>query len=85
VPVFKIGLDPVPGWCELKFVEIVELPAGATHIFERRLAKEKLIVGKGQCRIAFDGTTVVATRGPIWICRRRIRGLKSSKPRLLLR
>jgi len=63
MPVFKSGLHPAPKWCEMKFVEIIELPAGTKHIFDRRHPKEKLIVGKGQCRIAFDGKTLIADEG----------------------
>jgi mannose-6-phosphate isomerase-like protein (cupin superfamily) len=44
----------------MEFFEIVELSPGATHRFERIGQKEKLIVGKGQCRIAFAGQTVTA-------------------------
>jgi mannose-6-phosphate isomerase-like protein (cupin superfamily) len=49
-----------PAWCEMPYFEIVELPAGATHTFERQGQKEKVIVGKGKCRIAFGGKTVTA-------------------------
>ena len=63
MPVFKSGLDQAPDWCEMRFFEIIELPAGATHIFERCHPKEKLIVGLGQCRIACDGETVVVDEG----------------------
>ena len=58
MPVFRSGTGRAPGWCEMEFFEIVELAAGAAHKFERVGQKEKLIVGKGKCLIAFDGQTV---------------------------
>jgi mannose-6-phosphate isomerase-like protein (cupin superfamily) len=60
MPVFRSGKGLAPAWCELEYFEIVELPTGATHIFERLGEKEKLIVGKGECRIAFNGQTIAA-------------------------
>jgi mannose-6-phosphate isomerase-like protein (cupin superfamily) len=52
--------DQVLPWCELEFYEIVELPAGAAHVFERKGRKEKLIVGKGACRVKVGGEIVLA-------------------------
>ena len=63
MPVFKSGKGLAPEWCEMEFFEIVELPAAATHSFKRIGKKEKLIVGKGRCRIAFDGQTINADEG----------------------
>jgi len=63
MPVFKSGKGLAPEWCELEYFEIVELPAGAIHTFERIGQKEKLIVGKGQCRLAFNGQEIAADEG----------------------
>lgn len=60
MPVFKSEKGLAPPWCEMGYFEIVTLHLGATHTFERVGEKEKLIVGKGQCRIAFAGQTVTA-------------------------
>jgi mannose-6-phosphate isomerase-like protein (cupin superfamily) len=54
MPVFKSG-DPVPDWCELKFFDVVNLQPGDVHRFERKAAKEKLIVGAGRCRLSVLG------------------------------
>ena len=54
MPVFKSGKGLAPGWCEMKYFEIVRLSVGEKHKFERRGKKEKLIVGEGKCGIAFD-------------------------------
>jgi mannose-6-phosphate isomerase-like protein (cupin superfamily) len=50
MPVFRSG-GPVPAWCELTSFEIVTLKPGASHRFDRRDAREKLIAGRGACRI----------------------------------
>lgn len=63
MPVFKSGCGLAPKWCELEYFEIVELPVGATHIFSRVGEKEKLIVGRGKCPIAFDGEVAEAEEG----------------------
>ncbi len=60
MPVFRTG---APDWCEMRFFEIIDLPAGAKHIFVRSQPKEKLIIGAGQCRIAFEGKTITADEG----------------------
>lgn len=52
MPVFRSGKGLAPEWCEMEYFEIIELRTGATHVFERVGQKEKLIVGKGQCRLA---------------------------------
>ena len=51
MPVFRSEVGQAPGWCELRFFEIVEVRPGETHSFERRAAKEKVIVGRGACRV----------------------------------
>ena len=61
MPVFQNEADRP--WCELRFYEIVELSPGATHTFERRAAKEKLIVGAGKCVISYAGQKVSAEEG----------------------
>jgi len=53
MPVFRSGGGLAPDWRELEYFEIVELPVGSRHEFERVGKKEKLIVVKGRCRIAF--------------------------------
>ena len=63
MPVFVSGRGLAPSWCELEYFEIVELPAGATHTFERIGQKEKLIVGQGQCRLTSAGQTMIADEG----------------------
>jgi mannose-6-phosphate isomerase-like protein (cupin superfamily) len=61
MPVFQH--EPDRAWCELRFYEIVELPPGASHTFERRATKEKLIVGVGKCTISYAGKTLAAEEG----------------------
>jgi mannose-6-phosphate isomerase-like protein (cupin superfamily) len=60
MPVFKSGKGLAPEWCEMEYFEMLQLPTGANHTFERVGQKEKLIVGKGQCRLAFAGQTIIA-------------------------
>ena len=61
MPVFRSGEGQAPAWCELEYFEIVTLAPGETHSFARRGPREKLIVGGGACRIAFDGRSMDAT------------------------
>lgn len=63
MPVFQSDENPIPDWCELESFEIVRLPIGATHRFERRGTKEKLLVGAGACRIAWAGQEIDAVTG----------------------
>ena len=64
MPVFRSGHGLAPQWCELEFFEIVRLAVGESHEFEWIGAKEKLIVGAGDCRIASaGGVGEVATKG----------------------
>ena len=51
MPVFRSGVGQAPAWCELRQFEIVELAPGATHDFARVAPKERLIVGRGACRV----------------------------------
>jgi len=55
--------ETLPSWCELRFYEIIELPIGANHTFERREPKEKLIVGEGKCTISALGRLIEAEAG----------------------
>jgi len=55
MPVFKSGKNLAPFWCEMEYFDIVHLNPGQTHSFARVGAKEKIIVGRGRCRLAFDG------------------------------
>jgi len=41
MPVFKSGKGLAPKWRELEYFEIVELPAGGAHTFERMGRKER--------------------------------------------
>jgi mannose-6-phosphate isomerase-like protein (cupin superfamily) len=50
MPVFQSG-GPVPDWCELRSFEIITLNPGQSHRFDRREAREKLIAGRGACRV----------------------------------
>ena len=65
MPVFQSGRGQAPDWCELEFFDIVELPAGSAHTFERIGDKEKLIVGHGRCRIAAGGDPLDAEEGTV--------------------
>jgi mannose-6-phosphate isomerase-like protein (cupin superfamily) len=47
----------------MTFFEIVMLPAGAAHIFERIGQKEKMIVGKGRCNISYGSEAIMAEKG----------------------
>lgn len=64
MPVFRSGETP-PAWCGLRFFEIVRLPAGGAHTFERRARHERLVVGAGACRLEVPGQGTVegAERG----------------------
>lgn len=63
MPVFKAGPHQAPEWCELEQFDIAELKAGETHVFGRVGHREKLIVGKGRCRVAYDHHEVDAREG----------------------
>jgi mannose-6-phosphate isomerase-like protein (cupin superfamily) len=63
MPVFQAGPNQAPEWCELEQFDIVELKPGESHIFPRRGHREKLIVGKGRCRVAYDTHEVDAPQG----------------------
>lgn len=62
MPVFRSGKGLAPDWCELEYFEIVELPVGSSHEFKRVGKKEKLIVVKGGCCIAFGGGKIDASQ-----------------------
>jgi mannose-6-phosphate isomerase-like protein (cupin superfamily) len=64
MPVFRSNEAP-PGWCELRFFEIVELAPGATHAFARLAPKEKLVVGRGACRVRVRAAEHEATEKAI--------------------
>jgi mannose-6-phosphate isomerase-like protein (cupin superfamily) len=55
MPVFRAGPGQAPAWSELESFSIVRLTPGQTHGIERVGAREKLIVGRGSCRISLDG------------------------------
>ena len=58
MPVFRSG-EAAPPWCGLKFFEVVRLPAGASHTFERAGRYERLVVGAGACRLDVPGQGLV--------------------------
>ena len=60
MPVFRSGKGLAPAWCEMEFFEIVTLKEADGHVFDRIGAKEKLILAKGRCTIAWQGQRVVA-------------------------
>ena len=60
MPVFQSGPNQAPSWCEMESFDIVELTPGESHSFERLSPKEKLIVGRGKCRIRFGEEVVDA-------------------------
>ncbi len=63
MPVFTSRVGLAPDWCEMEYFEIVTLPAGTTHVFERLGRREKLIVAGGECRIGVAGSIVDAQEG----------------------
>jgi len=63
MPVFRSGSGLAPPWCELERFDIVELLPGESYAFERVGQKQKVIVGKGRCRIAVNGVSVTADEG----------------------
>ncbi len=63
MPVFKSGKGLAPVWCELEYFEIANLQSGSNHIFNRISRKEKLIVGKGKCKIRFADRTREISEG----------------------
>ena len=62
MPVFRSG-EPAPAWCELELFEIVDLPKGGRHLFDRRRRKEKLIVAQGRCTVSCAGRACEVARG----------------------
>lgn len=60
MPVFTSGEGQAPAWCELRYFDIVRLKPGQTHRYARAGRDEKLIVGRGRCRIEVAGQEVLA-------------------------
>lgn len=60
MPVFRSGEGLAPAWCEMERFETVRLKEGGTRVFERAGRKEKLVLSKGRCAIAWAGQWVVA-------------------------
>lgn len=60
MPVFTSGEGRAPAWCQMQYFDIVELQPGQQHRYERQGKKEKLIVGRGRCRVALAGREVLA-------------------------
>jgi mannose-6-phosphate isomerase-like protein (cupin superfamily) len=63
MPVLKKRTKAMPTWCELEYFDIIELPSGATYTLPRAGQKQKLIVGKGRCRLALDGESKLVETG----------------------
>jgi len=63
MPVFKSGAGQAPAWCEMRRFDIVELPTGGKRGFERECPREKLIVGRGRCQLAFAGQEMLVEEG----------------------
>ena len=60
MPVFTSAKGQAPAWCEMKYFDIVRLGPGQTHSYERIGLREKLILGRGRCRIWVAGREVLA-------------------------
>jgi mannose-6-phosphate isomerase-like protein (cupin superfamily) len=60
LPLFQSGQGQAPVWGELNDFEIVRLAKGENHTFERKDAKEKLIVAGGSCCVMFAGNKIFA-------------------------
>ncbi len=63
MPVFKAGPNQAPEWAEMEQFDIVELKPGETHVFPRIGQREKLIVGKGWCHVAWGVDETNAREG----------------------
>ena len=63
MPVFRSGKGLAPAWCEMEHFDITTLAGGQKHSFPRVGKKEKLIVGRGRCRIAHDDQVTDAQPG----------------------
>ncbi|MHB0855980.1 MAG: cupin domain-containing protein [Anaerolineae bacterium] len=63
--VFRSGAESMPAWSELEFFEVVDLAPGQILAFERRSAKEKLVVASGHCRIAYTDDSIEAAEGTV--------------------
>ena len=88
MPVFRSGEGLAPAWCEMRFFEIVELPAGATRDLPWIGPREKLILGEGRCRIAYGDQVVDAEPGANLDLRQgqgAFRVLSVSEPAIMVR
>jgi len=65
MPVFRSGAGQVPAWCELRTFDIVTVRPGETYTYERAGAKEKLIIGRGACRVRIGSAEHEAEDGAI--------------------
>ena len=63
MPVFRSGKGRTPAWCEMEYFDIAEVGKGQSHTFQRVGQKEKVIVGRGACKIRFGDQTVNAEEG----------------------
>lgn len=64
MPVFRSEAR-LPDWCELEYFDIVRLPPGAAHRYQRIGQKEKLAVGEGRCRVSLGKETALVETGAI--------------------
>ncbi|MCC7262895.1 MAG: hypothetical protein IT369_10270 [Candidatus Latescibacteria bacterium] len=58
MPVFTSGKGQAPPWCQMQYFDIVELAPGQEHRYTREGSREKLIVGRGCCRITTGASQV---------------------------
>jgi mannose-6-phosphate isomerase-like protein (cupin superfamily) len=63
MPLIKRQATSLPGWCELKAYEVIELAKGTSHRFTGCGQKQKLIVGSGSCRLRLGDGMVNAEEG----------------------
>src|SRR3712207_1786433 len=57
MPVFAVGVDPIPAWCQVRHVEIVELAPGEERALGRVGLRERLIVARGTCAVRHGDAT----------------------------
>jgi mannose-6-phosphate isomerase-like protein (cupin superfamily) len=63
MPLIQKNSPSMPAWCELERYEIVALAPGANYRFAAAGRKQKLIVGRGHCRVAYGGQALLAEEG----------------------
>lgn len=63
MPVFRSGKGQAPPWAEMEYFDIAEVGKGQSHTFQHVGRKEKVIVGRGSCKIQFGDQMVNAEEG----------------------